>query len=60
MPVRLKGTDSVIAKGGNRPRRGNIEVGFGRPLRFEPDADYREVAQAIRGAVAALTGETKD
>ena len=34
VPVYLKGTDSVVAKGGSRPHRGYIEVRFGKPLRF--------------------------
>ncbi len=56
VPVYLKGTDSVVAKGGGRPHRGCIEVRFGKPLRFSSDADYEEAAQEIRTAVAALSG----
>ena len=57
VPVHLKGTDSVVAKGGSRPQRGNIEVRFGQPLRFDSHTDYQVAAEAIRDAVAALSGE---
>lgn len=57
VPVHLKGTDSVVAKGGSLPRRGNIEVRFGPPVQFGQDTDYHAAAQAIREAVAALHGE---
>ena len=46
VPVYLKGTDSVVAKGGTRPHRGYIEVRFGRPQRFSKDADHNEAASA--------------
>lgn len=59
VPVYLKGTDSVVSKGGSRPRRGRIEVRFGRPVRFEADNDYYKVAEEIRSAVAALSAETR-
>ena len=58
VPVYLKGTDSVVAKGGSRPNRGYIEVRFGKPLKFSRDADYGAAAQEIRAAVAALSGES--
>ena len=54
VPVYLKGTDSVVAKGGSRPRRGCIEVRFGKPLRFNKDADHDEATLQIRTAVASL------
>ncbi len=55
VPVHIKGTDTVIAKGGSRPHRGSIEVRFGRSTRFEPDTEYDVAAEAIRDAVAALS-----
>ena len=58
VPVYLKGTDSVVAKGGSRPRRGYIEVRFGKPLRFGRDADHDEATQQIRTAVASLAEES--
>ncbi len=58
VPVYLKGTDSVIAKGGSRPHRGYIEVRFGKPLRFPRDADLNEAATQIRTAVASLAEES--
>ena len=58
VPVYLKGTDSVVAKGGNRPRRGYIEVRFGRLQRFCKDADHGEATSQIRTAVASLAKES--
>ena len=55
VPVHLKGTDSVVAKGGGRPRRGNIEVRFGPPVRIQADVDYGAATQDLREAVAALS-----
>ena len=57
VPVHIKGTDTVVAKGGSRPQRGDIEVRFGRPMRFPGDMKYSEAAHAIREAVASLSGE---
>ena len=57
VPVYLKGTDRVVAKGGNRPRRGDIEVRFGEPLRFSAGMDNSLVAKQIRDAVASLAPE---
>ena len=58
VPVYLKGTDSVVAKGGSRPRRGYIEVRFGQPRRFGRGADHEEAAMQIRTAVASLAEES--
>ena len=55
VPVYLKGTDSVVAKGGSRPRRGNIVVRFGKPMQFSPEMDYSAVAREIRCAVESLS-----
>ena len=60
VPVHLKGTDSVLAKGDNRPRRGSVEVRFGPPLRIATHADYAAAAQEIREAVAALSPDDAD
>ena len=58
VPVYLKGTDSVVAKGGSRPHRGYVEVRFGRPIRIPADMRYDVATQTIRDAVAALGEET--
>ena len=55
VPVYLRGTDSVIAKGGSRPHRGHIEVWFGEPMRFCRKADNEAVACKIRCAVESLS-----
>ena len=57
VPVHLMGTDSVMAKGGSRPRRGYIEVRFGKPLGFSAEMDTSLVATRIRDAVSSLAPE---
>ena len=58
VPVYLKGTDSVVAKGGCRPHRGYIEVRFGEPLRIPAGTKYSVAASHIRDAVASLARQT--
>ena len=57
VPVHLKGTDSVLPKGGNRPHRGDIEIRFGWPLRIPAETEYTVAAEAIREAVDSLSRE---
>ena len=57
VPVHIKGTDSVLAKGGSRPRRGHIEVRFGEPIVFTGETKYAAATEAIREAVCSLAGE---
>ena len=58
VPVYLKGTDSVVAKGGKRPRRGRIEVRFGQPLRIAAGTKYDVAASQIRAAVDSLSRQS--
>ena len=60
VPVHLKGTDSVLPKDGNYPRRGRIEVRFGPPVLIAAGSDYTTAAGEIREAVAALSPEGAD
>ena len=55
VPVYLKGTDSVVAKGGSRPHRGYIEVRFGQPIRIPSDMKYDAATKVIRDAIASLS-----
>ena len=55
VPVHLKGTDSVLAKGGGHPRRGSIEVRFGEPVHISPGATFAEATEEIRGAISKLS-----
>ena len=55
VPVYLKGTDSVVAKGGSHPRRGHIEVRFGSPILIPADMKYDVATKTIRDAVASLS-----
>lgn len=59
VPVHLRGTDSVVAKGGGRPHRGYIEVRFGQPIRIPSDMKYDVATQVIRDAVASLSQKTE-
>ena len=57
VPVYLKGTDSVVAKGGSRPHRGRIEVRFGQPVQIQANTKYDVATKTIRDAVDALSRE---
>ena len=59
VPVHLKGTDSVVAKGGSRPQRGSIEVRFGKPMLIDEGADYAAAAEVIREAVYSLSQDDR-
>lgn len=59
VPVYLKGTDSVVAKGGSYPRRGYIEVRFGPPIRIPADMKYDAATRVIRNAVMSLSREAE-
>ena len=58
VPVYLRGTDSVLAKGGSRPQRGYIEVRFGQPLQISAGTKYDVAATYIRDAVDSLSRQT--
>ena len=58
VPVYLKGTDSVVAKGGSRPHRGYIEVRFGQPIRITADMKYDVATETIRYAIESLSRES--
>ncbi len=56
VPVHVKGTNSVLPKDKALPRRGQVRVRFGAPLRFAPGTSYIEATQAVETAVKALAG----
>lgn len=57
VPVFLKGTGEAMERGKALPRRGNVEVRFGKPLNFPPDTSYADATASIESAVRALGGE---
>ena len=57
VPVFIKGTDSVVAKGGGRPHRGSIEVTFGKPVELGRGLTHADATRKIRDAVASLSQE---
>ena len=57
VPVHIKGTDSVVAKGGSRPHRGYVEVRFGEPILIPAETKYAAAAEMIRDAVCTLSRE---
>lgn len=59
VPVHIRGTRAIIAKGSTRLRPGPTEVRFGDPLRREPDEDARRFAARIERAVALLADEAE-
>lgn len=58
IPVYLKGTDSVVAKGGARPHRGYIEVRFGQPVQISEGMKYDAATEVIRDAVKSLSQDS--
>lgn len=54
VPIRLRGTYEALAKGRAWPKRGEVTVTFGRPLRFPQGSPYEEASRAIESAVRAL------
>ncbi len=55
VPVHLRGTDRVLAKGGSRPHRGSIEVRIGEPIHFQPGTGFADAAHEIREAILSLS-----
>jgi 1-acyl-sn-glycerol-3-phosphate acyltransferase len=54
LPVRIRGTYEVLPPGARWPRRAQVEVSFGKPLRARPDEDAREFNARLEAAVRAL------
>jgi 1-acyl-sn-glycerol-3-phosphate acyltransferase len=54
LPVRIRGTDKVLAPGASWPTRGHVEVRFGPPLRALPSEDARDFNARLEAAVRAL------
>ncbi|MGH9291314.1 MAG: lysophospholipid acyltransferase family protein [Acidimicrobiales bacterium] len=59
VPVHLRGTRAVAAKGSRQVRRGPTEVRFGTALWPSPDEDARRFAARIEAAVALLADEAE-
>ncbi len=54
VPVRIDGLHAILPPGSVRPRRGQVEVRFGAPLRAEPGEDARAFAARLEAAVRTL------
>ena len=59
VPVHIRGTRAIIAKGSSTLRPGPTEVRFGDPLWPETDEDARRFAARIERAVALLADEAE-
>jgi 1-acyl-sn-glycerol-3-phosphate acyltransferase len=59
VPVHIRGTRAIIAKGSAMVRPGTTEVRFGDALRPQPDEDARRFAARIERAVALLADEAE-
>lgn len=57
VPVHISGTDRVLPKGRNRPRRARTTVTFGRPIVPGSGDDTRRLAARLETAVAELADE---
>lgn len=54
LPVRIVGTAAVLPKGARWPRRSQVEVRFGAPLRPAPGEDPRAFTARLEAVVRAL------
>ena len=54
VPVYLGGTFEVYSVHHPRPRRGNVRVSFGSPIRFSPELGYDGVAREVEEAIRSL------
>ncbi len=54
LPVRIDGLHSVLPPGRVRPRRGQVEVRFGEPLRALPGEDPRAFTARLADVVRSL------
>ena len=54
VPVRIDGLHAILPPGNVRPRRGQVEVRFGVPLRAEPGEDSRAFTARLEAAVRSL------
>ncbi len=59
VPVHIRGTRAIIAKGSSKLRPGSTEVRFGDPLWPSSDEDARRFATRIEQAVALLADEAE-
>ncbi|MGD9798363.1 MAG: lysophospholipid acyltransferase family protein [Acidimicrobiia bacterium] len=57
VPVHIRGTDRIFAKGDTRPRPGRTTVTFGSPIRPVEGENTLRLAARIEAAVAALADE---
>lgn len=54
LPVRIVGIDAVLPVGARWPRRGQVEIRFGEPLRAAPGEDARSLNERLEAAVREL------
>jgi 1-acyl-sn-glycerol-3-phosphate acyltransferase len=59
VPLHLRGTRAILAKGSRKLRAGQVEVRFGDPLRPGQREDARRFASRIESAVAVLADEAE-
>jgi 1-acyl-sn-glycerol-3-phosphate acyltransferase len=54
LPIRIVGIRDVLPKGARMPRRGQVEVRIGAPLRAEPGEGARQFTARLEAVVRAL------
>jgi len=54
VPIHIRGTYEVLAKGQTIPRRRRIHVRFGKALQFPLKTPYTEATKALEEAVKLL------
>ena len=56
VPIHIRGTYEVLAKGKTIPRRGRVHVCVGKALQFPLKTPYTEATKALEEAVKVLEG----
>lgn len=54
LPVAIVGTHAMLPPGRSVPRRGQVIVAFGKPLRFDPGAPREVVLESVMAAIAEV------
>jgi 1-acyl-sn-glycerol-3-phosphate acyltransferase len=57
VPVGITGTAEVLPKGRRMPRRAQVRIVFGEPMRFDASTPPEAVAAVLEASVRALAGE---
>ena len=58
VPVHIGGSDKVLPRGAQFPKRGRVTVTFGKPIQFTDNKSYEEIVSAIMDEIEGLSPRT--